>query len=315
MFRWDAFRSLLFILISGVIIYLLLKNKIKSSLVIASFAVSFLIDLWPVNKRFVHEELFIDAREAKDPFKPTSADLQIMQDSTLYYRVLNVAVNTFNDASTSYFHKSIGGYHGAKMKRYQELIENQISKNNINVLNMLNTRYIIFPDKDRNPVPQLNPGALGNAWFVKTYQLVENADSELAALSTFRPDSVAIVDKRFQQYVSSFNYNKDTAAYIKLISYSPHKLIYDYYSTTPQLTVFSDIYYDKGWTLYIDGKKHDYFRANYVLRASVLPAGKHTIEFKFEPSTYYNGEKISLASSILLFILAIFALYKELYKS
>ncbi len=315
MFRWDAFRSLAFIALSALLVYLYAKNKIKSSLVIASFALLFLIDLWPVNKRFVHEELFVDAREAKEPFKPTAADLQILQDPTLYYRVLNVSVNTFNDASTSYFHKSIGGYHGAKMKRYQELIENQIAKNNFKVLNMLNTRYIIFPDKDKTPVAQFNPEALGNAWFVKAYQLVENADSELAALSTFEPDSVAIIDKRFQQQVSAFTYQEDTTASIVLTTYSPNQLTYKYSSSVNQLTIFSDIYYDKGWNLYVDGKKHDYFRANYVLRAAVLPAGNYTIEFKFEPTSYYTGEKISLASSLILLLLTIFVFYREIRKN
>jgi hypothetical protein len=312
MFQWDAFRSLIFIIISASIVYLYYKEKIKTKIVIFAFALLFLIDLWPVNKRYVHNELFVSAKEVNEPFKPTLADLQILNDTTLYYRVLNVAVNTFNDASTSYFHKSIGGYHGAKMKRYQELIEYQITKNNFAVLNMLNTRYIIYPDKDKNLAVQFNPMALGNAWFVKAYKVVENADSEIEALSNFNPDSIAIVDKRFANYLNNFKYQKDTNAYIRLVEYSPNKLKYVYSSLYPQFTVFSDIYYDKGWNLYINGKKHDYFRVNYVLRASILPAGKYTLEFIFEPKSYYIGEKISLASSLILLILTIFVFYKEL---
>ncbi|MCX7862767.1 MAG: YfhO family protein [Bacteroidales bacterium] len=314
MFRWDAFRSLLFIGLTVIVIYFTFKNKLKTSWVIASLSLLIIFDLWPVNKRYVHDELFVDARQIKEPFKPTNADLQILQDTTRYYRVLNVAVNTFNDASTSYFHKSIGGYHGAKMKRYQELIEHQISKNNFQVLNMLNTRYIIYPDKDRNPVAQYNPEALGNAWFVKAYRMVENADSEIVALSKFKPDSVMIVDKRFAHFVKDFKYQHDSAAYIHLTYYSPNKLVYQYQSSTPQLTVFSDIYYDKGWNLYIDGKKYDYFRANYVLRAALLPKGKHEIIYSFEPTSYYTGEKISLASSLILLFFAIFVFYKEFKK-
>lgn len=312
MFRWDAFRSLLFIIISAAIIFFYLKNKIKTSWIVAIFSLLFLIDLWPVNKRYVHNELFVDARNVKEPFKPSSTDLQILQDPTLHYRVLNVATNTFNDASTSYFHKSIGGYHGAKMKRYQELIEHHISKNNFQVLNMLNTRYFIFPDKDRNPVAQFNPEALGNAWFVKAYKLVENADSEIVALTHFKPDSVAIIDKRFSKHLENLTFSYDTSAYIKLVQYSPNKLTYEYQSKSPQLTMFSEIHYDKGWNMYINDKKYDYFRANYVLRAAVLPEGKHTIEFRFEPSSYFIGEKISLASSLLLLVFAIFVFYKEL---
>ncbi len=315
MFRWDAFRSLLFICISAFLIFFVYRNKLKPTWVIASFAILFLIDLWPVNKRYVHDELFVDARQANEPFKQSTADIQILRDTTLYYRVLNVAVNTFNDASTSYFHKSIGGYHGAKMKRYQELIEHQIAKNNFHVLNMLNTRYIIFPDKDRYPVAQFNPEALGNAWFVKSYQLVANADSEIMALTHFKPDSTAIVDQRFTSFVKDFQFGNDTTASISLTSYSPNKLTYQYSSLTPQFTVFSDIYYDKGWNLYVDGKKHDYFRVNYVLRAAILPEGTHEVVFAFEPSSYYAGEKISLASSLLLLIFAIFVFYKELKLS
>lgn len=314
MFRSDSFRSLIFILISAIVIYLLFKDKIKQKWVIVAFALLFIIDLWPVNKRYVHNEMFVEASKAKEPFKPSNADLQILQDPDPYYRVLNVAVNTFNDASTSYFHKSIGGYHGAKMKRYQELIENQIAKNNFDVLNMLNTKYIIFQDQNQEPTVQYNPKALGNAWFVKAYKIVPNADSEMSALKDFKPDSLAIVDKRFENEIKNFNFNIDTTATIKLTYYSPNKLSYDYNALWPQFTVFSDIYYDKGWNLYIDGKKSNYFRVNYVLRAAILPSGKHQIEFVFEPSSYYIGENISLASSLLLLLFAVFTIYKEFIK-
>lgn len=314
MFRYDSFRSLIFILLSALIIYLLFKDKIKQKWAIVAFALLFIIDLWPVNKRYVHDEMFVEASKAKEPFRPSNADLQILQDPDPYYRVLNLAANTFNDASTSYFHKSIGGYHGAKMKRYQELIENQIAKNNFDVLNMLNTKYIIFRDQNQEPAVQYNPKALGNAWFVKAYKIVANADSEMAALKDFKPDSIAIVDKRFENEIKNFNFNVDTTATIKLVFYSPNKLSYEYNAQSPQFTVFSDIYYDKGWNLYIDGKKSPYFRANYVLRAAILPSGKHQVEFVFEPSSYYIGENVSLASSLLLLFFAAFMVYKEFFK-
>lgn len=314
MFRSDSFRSLIFIVLSALVIYLLFKNKIKQKWAIVAFALLFIIDLWPVNKRYVHDEMFVEASKAKEPFRPSNADLQILQDPDPYYRVLNLAANTFNDASTSYFHKSIGGYHGAKMKRYQELIENQIAKNNFDVLNMLNTKYIIFRDQNQEPAAQYNPKALGNAWFVKAYKIVANADSEMAALKNFKPDSVAIVDKRFENEIKNFNFNVDTTATIKLVFYSPNKLSYEYNAKSPQFTVFSDIYYDKGWNLYIDGKKSPYFRANYVLRAAILPSGKHQVEFVFEPSSYFVGENVSLASSLLLLFMAVFIVYKEFFK-
>jgi hypothetical protein len=315
MFRWDAFRSLIFVLLSAGVIYFIYREKIKHTWVIAAFSLLFLIDLWPVNKRYVHDEMFVEAKEVNVPFRPSNADLQILQDPDPDYRVLNVTVNTFNDASTSYFHKSIGGYHGAKMKRYQELIEKQISKNNFSVLNMLNTKYIIYPDKEKNPAVQLNPQALGNAWFVKSYRLVENADSELNALSKFKPETEAIVDKRFETEIGKFSFQPDSLAKIRLTSYNPNKLSYQFQSNVAQFTVFSEIYYDKGWNLYIDGKKSPYFRVNYVLRAAIIPAGKHQVDFTFEPSSYFTGEKISLASSLLLLLLTLAVFYKEVIKT
>jgi len=179
---------------------------------------------------------------------------------------------------------------------------------------MLNTKYIIFKGQNQEPVAQYNPEALGNAWFVKAYKMVENADSEMAALTNFKADSVAIVDKRFANELKDFKFNPDTTAKIKLVFYSPNKLSYTYNAQSPQFTVFSDIYYDKGWNLYVDGKKSNYFRVNYVLRAAILPSGKHQIDFVFEPSSYYVGEKISLASSVLLLLFAIFVFYKEFFK-
>ncbi|MCX7955263.1 MAG: YfhO family protein [Bacteroidales bacterium] len=303
MFKTDTFRSLFFILIVVLFIFLFIKNKIKPAFFIIGISLITLIDLWAVNKRYVHNELFVEKSKIKNPFIPTSVDLAILQD-TSYYRVLNLAVNTFNDASTSYYHKSIGGYHGAKMKRYQELIEHHISKNNFKVLNMLNTKYIIYKEKDDKLNYFINDSALGNAWFIKKYRLVENADSEIVALNNFNPAIESIVDKRFKKIVENQKFEYDSTATIKLIYYSPEKLIYNYEAQTPQFTVFSEIYYDKGWNLYVDGKKWEYFRCNYVLRGAILPKGKHKIEFIFEPQTYYIGEKVSLISSFVLLFLS-----------
>jgi uncharacterized membrane protein YfhO len=180
---------------------------------------------------------------------------------------------------------------------------------------MLNTKYIIYPDKEKNPAVQLNPQALGNAWFVKSYRLVENADSELNALSKFKPETEAIVDKRFETEIGKFSFQPDSLAKIRLTSYNPNKLSYQFQSNVAQFTVFSEIYYDKGWNLYIDGKKSPYFRVNYVLRAAIIPAGKHQVDFTFEPSSYFTGEKISLASSLLLLLLTLAVFYKEVIKT
>lgn len=226
---------------------------------------------------------------------------------------MNTTVSTFNDASTSYFHHSIGGYHGAKLKRYQELIENQIGKNNINVINMLNTKYFIVKNQETGePMPQINPGACGAAWIVKEIKIVANADSEMVALTDFNPLTTLIIDQRFESQVNGFKTNDDSIATVKLISYQPNHLVYNYNSNAEQLVVFSEIYYDAGWNAYVDGKLSPHFRANYVLRAMRVSAGKHNIDFKFEPKVYATGEKISLASSGLLLLLFFGVIFYEI---
>lgn len=313
--RSDAFRSLIFILLSGGLLVAFYYKKIAVSLFYILLGVLILIDMWPIDRRYLNDKNFVTKTEEKTPFAPTDADLAILQDKDPDYRVLNLSVNTFNDASTSYFHKSIGGYHGAKMKRYQELIENHISKNNMEVLNMLNTKYFIIPTKDKGPVPQLNPNALGNAWFVHRFRFVANADSELNALSNFNPRTEAIIDKRFEGQITGLSPNYDSTASIKLTSYAPNHLVYNSKAKSEQLAIFSEIYYNdhKGWKAYIDGKPASHFRANYVLRAMKVPPGDHTIDFKFEPSAYYTGGKISFACSLTLILLLVGTLYFELF--
>jgi len=312
----DSIRSLIFILITAILLWLLTIDKIKNkTIVIIAIIALVIIDMWTVNKRYLNSDNFVASSKVKTPYTPTEADLMIMQDKTIDYRVYNLTVSPFNDAGTSYFHNSIGGYHGAKLKRYQELIENQISKNNMNVLNMLNTRYFIVPDSLRNPVAQRNPKALGNVWFVNEYKLVANADSELTALSSFNPATTAIIDKRFETSVSKYQNTFDSASVIKLESYQPNNLIYKSKTAKDQLAVFSEIYYDKGWNVYVDGKIAPYFRANYVLRSMIVPAGEHKIEWKFEPSVYYTGEKVSLAFNILLILMVVGGVFMELRNS
>jgi hypothetical protein len=269
--------------------------------------------MWTVDKRYLNDNNFVSKREAKQPFQMTRADKQILQDKDPNFRVLNVTVNTFNDASTSYFHKSIGGYHGAKMQRYQDLIDYQISQNNMDVLNMLNTKYFIVPGKDNQPVAQRNPEALGNAWFVENYRIVPDADAEIDALSDFNPAQEVIVDERFAHFVEGKEFTKDTSSFIKLVSYEPNHLIYEATCAEQELAVFSEIYYPKGWNAFIDDKPAEHFRVNYVLRAMVIPEGEHTIEFKFHPKSYFIGNKISLASSVVLLLLFVAIIGKELF--
>tara|TARA_B100001758_G_scaffold126664_1_gene108958 strand:- start:6100 stop:8475 length:2376 start_codon:yes stop_codon:yes gene_type:complete len=302
----DAWRSFIFIFLTFLTLWIYLKNKLKSKYAILIIGLLVLADMWTINKRYLNDSHFVRKSKVEKPYVKTQADQQILRDTDPNFRVFNQSVSTFNDASTSYFHKSIGGYHGAKLKRYQELIENHISIGNPAVINMLNTKYVI----SRNGKVQQNPGALGNAWFVNLVNIVSNADDEIAALNGFNPSNTAIVDKKFVEQIID---NLDNSnANIILTEYKPNYLKYNSKSTKDGIAIFSEIYYDKGWNAYIDGELKPYFRANYVLRGMLIPKGNHIIEFKFEPSTYKTGERVSLASSIILLLLLAFVSFKEL---
>ena len=305
--RMDAFRGFAFITLTALLLWAVLFDKLKRQYAVLVLVCLFLADMFPVNKRHLNNDSFTSRTKAEAPFQPGPADEQILQDKDPDFRVLNLTVDPFSDASTSYFHKSIGGYTGVKMRRYQELIKHHIRKQNMSVLNMLNTKYIIVPDENRNPMAQRNPGALGNAWFVQAFSVVENADAELEALTGFRPDSVAIVDKQFSVELTGFQPGRDTTGYIRLDEYAPNRLVYHYAAKGSRLAVFSEIYYPKGWNAYVDDELKPHFRADYVLRAMVLPAGEHRLEFRFEPVIYPTGEKISAISSLALILLVIAA--------
>lgn len=301
----DAWRSFILIVLAAIAVWAYLTSKLKKYQVFAILAVLILIDLWTIDKRYVNDNDFVRKSLVNVPFQPSPADELIMKDKDPDYRVMNMTVNPFNDASNSYFHKSIGGYHGAKLRRYQELIEHHLSKNNMNVYNMLNTKYFIVQGEDKQPTVQINMQAMGNAWFVNDVKVVKNADEEIEALTSFNPAETAIVDKRFEAYLKGHIITKDPTGAITLKEYKPNHLTYESNTGSDQLAVFSEIYYDQGWNAYIDGKSVPYFRANYVLRAMIVPVGKHTIEYKFEPAVYRIGEKISFASSLLLILLLI----------
>jgi hypothetical protein len=273
-----------------------------------------IFDMWPIDKRYMNKDDFVPERTAKEVFQPYQADLNIMNDKDLYFRVLDLTEDPFRSTRASYFHFSIGGYHGAKFRRYQDLIDHHISKNNMNVLNMLNTKYFIIASDKQQPEARLNLGALGNAWFINEIILVNNADEELNALTDFNPLHQAIIDKRFESDLNNIKLATDSSASIRLTSYKPNHLIYESNASQDQVAVFSDIYYDKGWDATIDGKDAFIFRADYVLRAMVIPAGKHTIEFRFEPRAYYTGNKIALASSLLLILFALGIFGMEIRK-
>lgn len=331
-FKSDAIRSFLFIVLGALVVWVYSRKWINKTIFVLSLAGLITLDMFIVNKRYLNNDNFVSKTKMKSTFAPSKADELILKDKELNYRVLNLN-NPFNDALTSYYHNSIGGYHGAKLKKYQELIEMRLSEEikklisafssktldtafvstfeRIPVLNMLNTKYIIY-----NPeaIPIINDNALGNAWFVDQYKLVANADSEIVALKNFNPEEMVIIDKRFENMVSSYKNPKDTASSINLVSYEPNKLEYRTKTTKEQLAVFSEIYYDKGWNVFVDGKKLPYFRANYVLRAMLIPAGDHTLVWKFEPASYYTGEKISLAFNIFFILIILGGIYMEVKK-
>jgi len=302
----DAWRSFTFITLTFGAMWMFLKNKISSKYVILIVGILVLADMWTVNKRYLNDDNFARKRNVEVPYQETAADLQILRDTDPNFRVFNQSVSTFNDASTSYFHKSIGGYHGAKLKRYQELIENHIAKGNMAVLNMLNTKYFITPKGQA----QQNPGAMGNAWFVNEINIVANADAEIAALNGFNPADSAIVDTSFSEQII-FELD-NTGASIVLTEYKPNYLKYNSTTTKDGIAIFSEIYYDKGWNAYVNGELKTYFRANYVLRGMKIPAGNHVVEFKFEPAVYHVSERIALASSVILLLLLAFVSIKEL---
>ena len=302
----DAWRSFIFIGLVFATLWAFIKNKLSSKYVIIIVGVLIITDMWTINKRYLNDSNFARKRNVEVPYKMTPANQQILKDKDPNFRVFNQSVSTFNDASTSYFHKSIGGYHGAKLKRYQELIENHISQGNMNVLNMLNAKYFI---SSKGQV-QRNPKAMGNAWFVNTINIVDDADAENLALKELDPSTTAIVDKRFN--IAPFDSVDHTLANIILTDYKPNYLKYTSSSNKDGIVIFSEIYYDKGWNAYIDGNLSPYFRANYVLRGMQIPSGEHVVEFKFEPQSYYLSENISLASSTILLLLLFFVSFKEL---
>ena len=298
--RNDVWRGLLFIGTALGVLYFHLKGKLKVMPAAALMVLLVLVDLWGVDKRYLGENKF-QRQTIAEEFQPTQADQIILEDKGLSYRVLNVQ-NPFNEAQTSYFHKSIGGYHGAKLRRYQDLIERQISNNNQQVLNMLNMRYLITGDA-KQPV-QRNPGALGNAWFVSTLKTVASPDAEMAALSTLSPATEAVVDagKFPQQKTATYDI---AGSRIALTSYSPDELKYRATTAHDGVAVFSEIYYADGWQAYLDGKPVPHFRVNYVLRALAVPAGTHAIEFRFVPKVYAVGNTVSLAASVVLLLVLV----------
>lgn len=323
LFTSDAWRSFFIIIIGSVLLYAYTARKLKAAYTLAGIAILCLVDMWSVNKRYLNDEQFVPATVRTDTFRKTETDKLILQDESLDYRVLNLASNTFNENNTSYWHKSVGGYHAAKLLRYQQMIENHISKEmqalysevtNVNgdmekvnsdtfrVLNTLNTKYFIFPVSNNKTVPIENPYTYGNAWFVNNIQYVNNANEEIDALHTVQPLETAVVDVRFKEALHNATASyKDSLSSITIRSYEPNHLVYDTNSAQDAIAVFSEIYYP-GWTVTIDGNPAEVGRANYILRTMQIPAGKHVVEMTFKPSSLKITETIAYIGLALLLI-------------
>ena len=323
----DAWRSFFIIVIGCVLLFLYQQRKLKASFTLAGIALLCLVDMWSVNKRYLNDEQFVPKSKQTEAFVKTQADEMILQDTTLNYRVLNFIGfpgNTFNENNTAYWHKSVGGYHAAKLRRYQEMIDHHImpemqetyqavataggqmdsvDASKFRVLNMLNTKYFIFPAGEQGQaVPVMNPYAYGNAWFVDKVQYVNNANEEIDALNDILPTETAVVDVKFKEQLKDVTEGyKDSLSTIQLTSYEPNRLVYKASTPKDGVVVFSEIYYP-GWQVTIDGQPVDIARADYILRAINVPAGEHTIEMWFDPQSIQVTESIAYAALALLLI-------------
>ena len=338
LFTSDAWRSFFIVTIGTLLLLAYNAKKLKATWTVAAIALLCLGDTWSVNKRYLYDEQFIPKSEQTATFRKTQTDELILQDPSLDYRVLNFAGNTFEENNTSYWHKSVGGYHAAKLRRYQEMIDHHIAKemqaayqevataggqmDSVNsakfpVLNMLNTKYFIFPaGQQGQTVPIENPYTFGNAWFIDKIQYVNNANEEIDAIGQVDLQQTAIVDSKFKEALKGVNEGyKDSLSTIRLTSYEPNQLVYETSSPQDGIVVFSEIYYP-GWTATIDGKPADIARADYILRAMNVPAGKHTIEMRFDPQSLHITEGIAYGAMALLLVgvIILIWIYRKKYS-
>ena len=322
-FRADCWRSFWIIVIGTTFLLLYKAKKLKPAYLIGALTLLCLIDMWQVNKRYLHDDMFVEASVREQPQPMDNTDRLILQDKGLDYRVLNLASNTFNENETSYYHKSIGGYHAAKLRRYQELIEAYIAPEMQGlmksvaeasgdmtrvkgdsiypVINMLNTKYFILPLQNNQKVPLLNPYAFGNAWLVDKVKYVDNANAELDALAKLNLRHEAVADKRFESVLGTST-QQGTVAKAELTKYAPNQLHYNVESDKGGVLVFSEVYYP-GWTATVDGQPIELGRVNYLLRALAIKPGKHEVVLSFFPKSIDRTETIAYISYAALLLL------------
>ncbi len=323
----DAFKSFLIIAMGFAAIWYYAQGKVKGTQLTWALLLISTGDLWWTDRRYLSADDFERKSRLEIPFEMTEADRVILDEENrlaqngagnLYYRVLDFGQqNPFNENRAGYFHKSLGGYHAAKLSRFEDVKNNYLGGNGKapqqNLLDAFNVRWMIYPlqQQGQGPVAVPNPGALGNAWFVKELRLMPDARVEFDSLDGTDLRNVALMDKSLAGSLPSQSYVVDSQAFIRLSAYAPDTLSYEYRNNAPSLAVFSDIYYPKGWNAYLDGKPVPHLRVNYLMRGLALPAGSHRVEFRFEPSTYLQGEKISLAFNLALFLVVAFGFWKS----
>ena len=309
----DLFRSLIFVVLAAVPLWFYLKGKLKENLVIITLGALIIFDLVGVDLRYVNKDNFVSKRAMNQPFKETSLDKEIKKDEGVY-RVFDQSEG-LSGARTAYFHQSISGYHAAKPAGIQELFDYQLTKGNMEILNMLNVKYVVQQDEDGRSYPATNPEANGNAWFITELKKVSTADEEMNLLKDLPSKQVAIVNTKDFSNINRFAFRTDSTSVIQLIDYKPNHLTYRSSNSYAGVAVFSEMYYANGWNAYIDGIEQDHFRVNYVLRALRIPEGDHKVEFKFEPEVIKIGSKITLASSILLGLVVLGGIGFTFWKS
>lgn len=300
MMRSDAFRSLIFILLGALVVWAYAVEKLKTVWAAAILCVLIVSDMWTVNKRFLNNDSFKDSSVLSQAFVMQPYEKLLLQDTT-HFRVMNFTTNIFNESRTSYYLKSVGGYSAAKLRRYQDLIDEHLSKMNHQVISMLNTKYLIVKTEEGQVVPQLNPDAFGNAWYVDSLVVADNPNEESDALNTLNLRNTAVLDKQFAGFVKDFVPQSDSSAVVTLTRYTPEYIEYESNAAGDGTVVFSEIYYPYGWKAYIDGIPAEHFRVNYMLRALNVPAGKHGIRFEFRPDSIDKGNILAMICISLLF--------------
>jgi hypothetical protein len=331
-FKHDAIRSFLFISLAFILTWFYASKKLKLAWFLAGLALLVTVDMWLVDRRYLSKDNFITKRQQASTVAATQADEFILQDPDIHFRVVNLTKSPWQDATTSYHHKSIGGYHGAKLQRYQDLIERYLSPGLQNivsvlntqptraqldsvlraqqVLNMINTKYLII---NPSAQPLLNPYAMGHAWLVNDYRLVQNADEEYLALGTTDLYRNAVIDSRFAGLLTDELKHSGVSGQVELTRYLPNHMTYQASLDQKSLVVFSEVFYEGGWKAYIDGEPAEHLRANYILRALPVDEGEHTIEFEFVFEPFEKGEPISVAGSFLVFLVLLGGLGYHLY--